>query len=97
MGPNLQIDGGFPLSTLEGAVSIMSGITATIPDSSLAQVDFASKKKLDIHGWKPTFSTTPFQFNGKVDADIEFFVQLSIAVSLTCLGRHSIIISCVLD
>jgi hypothetical protein len=28
---------------------------------------------------------------------MEFFVQLSTGVSLTCLGRHSIIISCVLD
>jgi len=96
VGPNLQIDGGFSLSTLEGAVSITSGITATIPDSSLAEVDFASKKKLDIHGWKPTFSTTPFQFNAKVDADFEFFVQLSVAVSLTCLGGSLVLISYVL-
>jgi hypothetical protein len=89
IGPNLEFDGGFAISKLTGDVVITSGVTASIPDASLAEIDFVAKKNLDFHGWKPTFSTVPFKVDVQVDASIELFIQLSVAFSLDCLGGLS--------
>lgn len=87
VGPNLEILAGFTLSNIGGSVVVTSGLTASIPDSSSAEVDFIAKKKLGISGWVPKFTPKPISIqNGQVNAELSLYVQLNIAISLDCMG-----------
>jgi hypothetical protein len=85
IGPNLKFDGGLALSQITGSVGITAGMTATIPATSKANLDFVGKKT-DIAGWVPEIKGKPVIFNAEVDAEFQAYLQLALAASLTCLG-----------
>ena len=85
VGPNVRFDGGMTVSKITGSAEISSGLTATVPDSSTASVDFVSKA-VDVKGWVPTFSVQPVTFGAQVDAEVSLYLQVAVALSLNCLG-----------
>lgn len=86
IGPALRFDGGLTLSNITGKVGITSGMTATIPDTSKAMLDFIGKKT-DITGWIPTIKGKPVSFSASVSAEFDVYLQLALAVGLKCLGN----------
>jgi len=86
LGPNIQINAGFELNQIRAAAMISSGVTATIPDSSVASIDLMSKKQLDVSGWKPTFDFKPLTVSAELEAQAEFFIEAAAAISLLILG-----------
>jgi hypothetical protein len=86
-GPNVDINAGLSLDSLEGEATISTGITATIPDSSVAKVDLLGKKAVDISGWVPQFTTDPIVVEAEIDAEVELYTELAVAVSLLVLGK----------
>lgn len=85
VGPNLKFSGGLTVSKITGSAQISSGITATVPDTSVASVDFATSA-VDVKGWTPTFKADPVTFSAQVDSEVSLYVQIAVAISLTCLG-----------
>jgi hypothetical protein len=73
---------------LEGEATITAGITAKIPDSLVARVDLYRQKAVDISGWVPEFTTDPVDVVAEIDAEIELYTGLAVAVSLLVLGKQ---------
>ncbi len=86
-GPNVDINAGLSLDSLEGEATITAGITSKIPDSSVAKVDLRAKQKLDISGWPPRFTTDPITIRAEIDAEVELYAEIAVAVSLLALGE----------
>ena len=86
-GPNIQINAGYSLDYISGEATVTTGISARIPDNSVAEVDLASKKPVQISGWVPEISTQPVVIQAQVDAQVELFTEIAVAVTLEVLGR----------
>lgn len=89
-GPNAKVSGGFALESIAGQATIGSGITATIPDDSIAMVDLFAKKKLDVHGWIPEFETKPLEIQAEITASGEVYTKLEVAVTLEVLDEDGV-------
>jgi len=87
IGPNVQINAGFLLNNIHGKALISTGVTATIPDDSVASIDLLAKKSVDVHGWKPAFKWDPLSTHAEINATAEFYVEAATAVSLLILGE----------
>jgi hypothetical protein len=85
-GLNVDINAGLSMDRLEGEATITTGITATIPDSPVTKIDLLGQKAVDISGWIPQFTTDPITIEAEVDAEVELYTELAVAVSLLVLG-----------
>jgi hypothetical protein len=85
-GPNVQIKAGIAVDYIEGSASLTTGISAKIPDDSIAKVDLTSKKPLTISGWIPTVETQPLHVEAQLNAGVELYTEVAVAVSLIVLG-----------
>jgi hypothetical protein len=86
IGPNVQINAGFALHSVHGKALISTGVTATVPDDSIASVDLKAKKSVNVHGWKPDIKFDPLSTHAELNATVEFYVEAATAVSLLFLG-----------
>lgn len=86
-GPNVDINAGFSLDNLEGEAKITTGISAKIPDSSVAKIDLVAKHAVDISGWVPQITTDPLTLEAEIDAEVELYTEIAVAVSLLVLGK----------
>jgi hypothetical protein len=86
-GPNAKVSAGFALESISGQATISSGITARIPEDSIAKVDLFAQKKVDVHGWIPEFETKPLEIAAEITASGEVYTKLAVAVSLEVLGK----------
>lgn len=86
-GPNAQISAGLALDSLEGQASVDFGIHAAIPDTAVAVVDLHSKQKVDIHGWEPVITAEPLHIEAEIEAKVELYTEIAVAVSLLFFGN----------
>jgi hypothetical protein len=87
VGPNINVAAGFNLSAWQGSATLTSGISASIPDQSLAEVDMFAKKAVQIYGWQPAFQAKPLDIGVAIGLGLELFIQTSVELSLDCLGK----------
>lgn len=87
LGPTFNIDAGFGLSSLTGSATFSTGISASIPDDSVAEVDLTGNKASDISGWTPAFVTQPLTVDAQIAVGMDVYTKLSIAASLLVLGN----------
>lgn len=86
-GPNAKVIAGYSLDSIQGSATVTTGVAAKIPDDSLAKVDLFGKKKLDVHGWIPTFETKPLEIQAEITAGASLYTKLAVAVSIEVLGK----------
>lgn len=91
-GPNAKVVAGYQLDKIEGAATLSTGVTAKIPEDSIAKVDLFAQQKLDVHGWVPTFETKPLELQAEISASGFFYTKVAVAVSLEVLGMLPIIL-----
>jgi hypothetical protein len=84
-GPNAQVSAGMALDSLEGQASIGFGVHAAIPNTAVAVIDLHSKQKVNIGGWEPVITTEPLHIEAEIDAEIELYTEIAVAVSLLFL------------
>jgi hypothetical protein len=89
-GPNAKIAAGFALESISGQATLSSGITARIPEDSIAKVDLFAQKKIDVHGWVPEFETKPLEIAAEITASGEVYTKLAVAVSLEVLEENGV-------
>lgn len=89
-GPNAQVSAGLALDSLEGQASIGFGIHASIPDTAVAVIDLHSKQKVDIHGWTPVITVEPLKIEAEIDAEVELYTEIAIAVSLLFFSKFAL-------
>ena len=87
-GPNAQVSAGFALDSLEAGASIEFGVHASIPNTAVAVVDLHSKQTVDIHGWEPVITTQPLEVHAEIEAQVELYTELSIAVNLLLFSKN---------
>jgi hypothetical protein len=86
-GPNAKLLAGYELTSIAGHATVTAGISATIPDSSIAKLDLISEEKVQVDGWLPTFDFQPPTLTeGGVTAKGKVWGKLAVAVSLEIFG-----------
>lgn len=75
------------MNNVGGSASVKAGISADIPDSSVAKIDIASKNPVQISGWIPEITTRPLEINAQIDAQVNIYTEIAVAVSLEVLGE----------
>lgn len=87
VGPNINFDAGFNLTSFKGAVTVGTGFTASLSNNAIAEVDLFGRKALDISGWEPKISPKPLDVSVAVGFGLELYIQTSVEISLDCLGK----------
>lgn len=87
-GPNVQINAGFSVDYIGGSASVSTGVSARISDSAVAKVDLASKNPVQISGWIPQIQTQPLVIAAQIDAQVQLYTEIAVAVSLEVLGMR---------
>ncbi|PKY02708.1 hypothetical protein P168DRAFT_239504 [Aspergillus campestris IBT 28561] len=89
-GPNVKINAGYTVERIIGDAHVSTGITASIPDDSVAKVDLASKKKVDISGWKPKIEADPLEVSVQIDATAHLYTEVAVAASIEVLDENGV-------
>ncbi|KAF9892066.1 hypothetical protein FE257_002472 [Aspergillus nanangensis] len=89
-GPHVQINAGWNLDYISGDAMVSTGITARIPDSAIAEVDFASKKPVKIWGWTPQIDTLPLEVQAQIDAQARLYTEIAVGTGITVLDEDGI-------
>ena len=89
-GPNVKINAGYSIEKIIGTAHVGTGITASIPDKSIAKVDLASKKKVDISGWKPKIEADPLDASVQIHAEAELYTEIAVAASIEVLSKSHV-------
>ena len=90
-GPNAKLLAGYELTSIAGQATITAGISADIPDSSIAKLDLISAEKVEIQGWLPTFNFQPPTLTkGGITAKGKIWGKLAVAVSLEIFDEDGI-------
>ncbi|KAH8683171.1 hypothetical protein BGZ60DRAFT_368172, partial [Tricladium varicosporioides] len=74
VGPELQFDAGINLSGIQGQASIGAGITAKIPDNSMASLNPSDAGSAKFEGWKPELFFKPLSADAQVNGKLSVFV-----------------------
>lgn len=86
-GPTLQIGITTQLSAIDASASASFGVQMSIPEGSIAKVDFSNSQNNELSGWTPTFNPVPPQFQSEFSVSGSIGPQLTIALEATVLGQ----------
>lgn len=90
-GPTAKLFAGYSLDSIEGHATVTAGMSASIPDDSIAKVDVFAKDKVDIHGWTPQFEVQPPKFESAgITAKGSIYGKLAVAVSLEIMDETGV-------
>ncbi|EBA27300.1 uncharacterized protein AFUA_2G00270 [Aspergillus fumigatus Af293] len=81
-GPNVKINAGYTIEYIGGEASVTTGISARVPDSSVAKVDLASKNPVTISGWIPEIETKPLEIEAQIHARAKLYTEVAVAASI---------------
>jgi hypothetical protein len=85
-GPNVKINAGYSIEYIGGEASVKTGISARVPDSSVAKVDLASKNPVEISGWIPEIQTKPLEIEAQIHARAKLYTEVAVAASIDVFG-----------
>lgn len=91
IGPVLDVQLGGELSAFEGAVSILTGATATLPDTAVLQADLLDPSNNDFSSWAPSIVTDDFKMQAKVSCYFKLFLEPALKLQAEALGKVSIV------
>ncbi|KAH7397150.1 hypothetical protein BKA66DRAFT_566287 [Pyrenochaeta sp. MPI-SDFR-AT-0127] len=91
-GPHADVIAGYELKSIEGEATIGTGVSAVIPDDSIAKVDVFGNKKVDVRGWIPTFETKPLTIEAQISASGTLYTKLAVAASIEVFDETGITI-----
>ena len=90
-GPTAKLMGGWELKSIEGHATVTAGMSASIPDDSLAKVDVFSKDKVEIRGWTPKFDVQlPKLESAGITAKGNIYGKLAVALSLEVMDEAGV-------
>lgn len=87
-GPNVKINAGYTIEYIGGEASVTTGISARVPDSSVAKVDLASKNPVTISGWIPEIETKPLEIEAQIHARAKLYTEVAVAASIEAFGTQ---------
>ena len=89
-GPNAKLLAGYELTSIAGQATITAGVSAAIPDNSIAKLDLIAEEKVEVRGWLPTFDFQPPTLTeGGIEAKGKVWGKLAVAVSLEIFGTFT--------
>ncbi|GES64964.1 hypothetical protein ATEIFO6365_0009045900 [Aspergillus terreus] len=89
-GPNVKINAGYTIERIVGDARVSTGITASVPDDSVAKVDLASKNPVEISGWIPEIETDPLEVSVQIDATAHVYTEVAVAASIEVLDENGV-------
>lgn len=89
-GPNIQINAGYQIDYIGGSASLTTGLSATIPDTSIAKVDLQSESPLEVSGWIPKVEVQPLEVQAQIDVEAKVYTEIAVAVTLEVLDENGV-------
>ena len=86
LGPALTLGAGISITGAQGSASINAQISATIPDTAIAEYQLAEPRGATFSGWEPQFSNGPIDISEALTASVDVFGRAEVGVSLEVLG-----------
>ncbi|KAF2231256.1 hypothetical protein EV356DRAFT_579364 [Viridothelium virens] len=75
IGPNLDIDLGMSVGPLSGSAGVTGGMTVSISDDALLELDLLDSSNNKFSGWTPSVDILPWQANATISGSVEIFTQ----------------------
>lgn len=86
IGPNFKLVLGIALSEVKAQAAITGGLTATIPDSALIELNLLNPAENQVSSWIPDISVIPFTVDARITAKVEAYVAPTLSFDATALG-----------
>jgi hypothetical protein len=87
VGPELRLSAGFELSAVQGSATVKAGISARIPDSASAKVDFHGSDT-HVDGWKPVVTTKPISLEAEVQGKLAIYTAIGVDIGMTIFSKR---------
>jgi len=87
LGPEVSLLVGYSLSGIHGSTTVKSGVTAKIPNTAFASIDFLDSSKSQVDHWKPDISTKAITADAEIDGSLEVYVALTANIDCWVLGK----------
>ncbi|KAK4448667.1 hypothetical protein QBC34DRAFT_464378 [Podospora aff. communis PSN243] len=89
-GPTAKLMGGWEIDSVSGHATVTAGMSARIPDDSIAKVDVIAKD-VEVSGWKPVFEVQPPKLESAgISAKGSLYGKLAVALSLEVMDEAGI-------
>lgn len=86
LGPALTLGAGVSIVGLQGSASIAAAISATIPDTAIAEYQLVEPRGATFSGWEPQFSNGPLDISEALTASVDVFGRAEVGVALEIFG-----------
>lgn len=86
LGPALTLGAGISIVGLQGSASIGATISATIPDTAIAEYQLVEPRGATFSGWEPQFSNGPLDISEALTASVDVFGRAEVGVALEIFG-----------
>jgi hypothetical protein len=91
VGPELRLSAGFELSAVQGSATVKTGISAKIPDTASAKVDFHGGDT-HVNGWKPVITTKPITLEAQVQGTLAIYTAIGVDIGMTIFSKIFLIL-----
>ena len=91
MGPVLDVQLGAEISAFEGAVSVLTGATATLPGNAVLEADLFDPSNNKFSSWAPSIVADDFKMQAKLSLSAKMFLEPALKLKVEALGNISIV------
>ncbi|KAK4445695.1 hypothetical protein QBC34DRAFT_471872 [Podospora aff. communis PSN243] len=88
LGPAIRIEAGVELESLSGTARLGAGLTATVPEDSVARLALKSEDVLQVDGWIPDIEVKPISLEAQVTAIVKLYTQIVPSFDCVIFGQH---------
>ncbi|KAF2183277.1 hypothetical protein K469DRAFT_751568 [Zopfia rhizophila CBS 207.26] len=90
LGPKVHLGVNFGTTALEGTATASIGAKASIPDSSVINIDALKKEGNNLSGWKPSMEKIDPQFSAEIRGGVTAYVDLSLMLEASIADKWGI-------
>ncbi|MCJ1364125.1 hypothetical protein MMC16_003234 [Acarospora aff. strigata] len=87
MGPVLDVQLGAEISAFEGAVSVLTGATATLPGNAVLEADLFDPSNNKFSSWAPSIVADDFKMQAKLSLSAKMFLEPALKLKVEALGQ----------
>ena len=87
LGPVLDVQLGGELTAFEGAVSIKTGATATLPDTAVLQADLLEPSNNEFSSWTPDIKMDDITMQARISCYFKLFLEPALKLQAEALGN----------
>jgi hypothetical protein len=91
LGATLDWNVGYYTGKLTGSASMSYGVTASLSNSALLNIDLVDPGKSKFSGWAPTFVQKPLSVSAKISLDSQVYSEPELALGVSVLGKASLV------